>query len=99
MNLIRKIFGLNPKVNCHELITNGAILIDVRTPSEYANGKPKNSQNIPLDKIEGKMEKIKNLNKPIVLCCQSGMRSGRATTILKREGIDAHNGGGWHNFA
>lgn len=98
MSFLRKIFGLGPKVNCHELIANGAILIDVRTAGEYASGKPKKSQNIPLDKIGNKIDKIKKLNKPIVLCCQSGMRSGRATAMLKREGIDAHNGGGWNNF-
>ncbi|MBL4593174.1 MAG: rhodanese-like domain-containing protein [Flavobacteriales bacterium] len=99
MSLIRKIFGLGPKVNHHELIANGAILIDVRTPREYSNGKPTNSKNIPLDKIGGKIDKIKKLNKPIVLCCASGMRSGRATSMLKSNGIDAYNGGGWNKFA
>jgi len=99
MSLIRKIFGLGPKVDCHELIANGAILIDVRTAGEYKNGKPRNSKNVPLDTIGKKIDKIKKLNKPIVLCCQSGMRSGRATAMLKRQGIDAHNGGGWHNFS
>ncbi|MDG1477603.1 MAG: rhodanese-like domain-containing protein [Vicingaceae bacterium] len=98
MSFLRKIFGLGPKVDCHELLANGAVLIDVRTPAEYANGKPKNSKNIPLDTIGGKIDNIKKLNKPIVLCCQSGMRSGRATSILKREGIEAYNGGGWANF-
>ncbi len=99
MEILRKILGLGPKVDCHELLDNGAVLIDVRTPAEYANGKPKNSKNVPLDTIGGKIENIKKLNKTVVLCCQSGMRSGRATAMLKREGIDAHNGGGWHNFA
>jgi phage shock protein E len=99
MSLIRKIFGLGPKVNYHELIENGAILIDVRTPGEYTSGKPKNSKNIPLDKIGGKIDKIKALKKPVVLCCASGMRSGRATTMLKSKGIEAYNGGGWHKFA
>ena len=99
MSFLRKIFGLGPKVDCHELIANGAILIDVRTPGEYSNGKPRNSKNIPLDKIDGKMGDIKKLNKPVVLVCQSGMRSGRATSMLKNSGIEAYNGGGWHNFS
>lgn len=98
MSFLRKLFGLGPKVDCHELIANGAVLIDVRTPAEYSNGKPVNSKNIPLDKIGGKIDKIKKLNKPIVLCCQSGMRSGRATSMLKNKGVEAYNGGGWHNF-
>jgi rhodanese-related sulfurtransferase len=99
MSFLRKLLGLAPKVDCHELIANGAILIDVRTPAEYSGGKPKNSQNIPLDKIDGKIEKIKKLKKPIILCCASGMRSGRATSILKSNGIEAYNGGGWNKFA
>lgn len=99
MSLIRKIFGLGPKVDHHELIINGAILIDVRTPGEYSNGKPKKSKNIPLDKIGEKIEKIKKLNKPVVLCCASGMRSGRAATMLKNRGIEAYNGGAWHKFS
>jgi len=99
MSLIRKIFGLGPKVNHHELLANGAILIDVRTSDEYAIGKPKNSKNIPLNKIGSKIDKIKKLNKPVVLCCRSGMRSGQATSILKRNGIEAYNGGPWHKFS
>lgn len=98
MSLLRKIFGLGPKVNYHQLIANGAILIDVRTPGEFSHGKPKGAKNIPLDKISNEALKIKKLNKPVVLCCASGMRSGQATSILKRNGIEAYNGGGWYNF-
>jgi rhodanese-related sulfurtransferase len=99
MSLLRKLFGLGPKVNCHELIANGAYLIDVRTPTEFSQGKPKGAKNIPLDKINKEISKIKKLNKPIVLCCASGIRSGQATSMLKRNGVEAYNGGGWHNFS
>jgi len=98
MSFFRKLFCLGSKVDFYELIASGAILIDVRSPIEYAQGKPSNSQNIPLDKIEGKIEVIKKLNKTVVLCCASGMRSGRATSILKKNGIEAYNGGVWGNF-
>ena len=98
MSFLRKLFGLGPKVNCHELLHNGAILIDVRTPGEYAQGKVTGSQNVPLDKIKSQLKKIKDLNQPIILCCASGMRSGRATSILKQNGIEAYNGGPWNKF-
>ncbi len=98
MSLLRKLFGLAPKVNCHELIAKGAILIDVRTPAEFSQGKPKEAKNIPLDKISKELSKLKKLNQPIVLCCASGMRSRQATSILKSNGIEAYNGGGWYNF-
>ena len=100
MSVVRKIFGLGPKVDVHELLRNGAVLIDVRTPAEFSSGNAKGSTNIPLDKISTKIEKIKQLKKPVVLCCRSGMRSGQATSILKGAGItEAYNGGPWNKFA
>lgn len=98
MSFLRKIFGLGPKVDYQKLINNGALLIDVRTPKEYAQGNVSSSQNIPLDMISGKLKKIKALNKPIVLCCASGIRSARATSILKQNGVEAYNGGSWNKF-
>jgi rhodanese-related sulfurtransferase len=35
----------------------------------------------------------------VILCCASGMRSGRATKILRSEDLDAHNGGSWQTVA
>jgi rhodanese-related sulfurtransferase len=100
MSFLRKLFGLGPKVNHHELLANGAILIDVRTPAEFKQGNAKGSKNVPLDTIAGKAKKIEQLNKPVVLCCRSGMRSGQATAILKRKGLtEVYNGGPWNKFA
>lgn len=99
MSLFRKIFGLGQKVNCYELVQNGAVLIDVRTPAEFSQDHAKGSKNIPLDTIDQKVKKIQELNKPIVLCCRSGMRSGQATSILKQAGLqEVYNGGSWNNF-
>jgi phage shock protein E len=98
MNFIRKLFGLAPKVNCHELIKNGSVLIDVRTPSEYKQGNASGSENIPLTTLASKLQKIKTQNKPVVTCCASGLRSARAVSILKQNGIDANNGGSWKKF-
>lgn len=57
MSLLRKIFGLGPKVDYHELIANGAVLIDVRTPTEFSVGSAKGSKNIPLNTIGNKVKK------------------------------------------
>ena len=100
MSLLRKIFGLGPKVDHYELLANGAVLIDVRSPGEFEMGNAPGSKNVPLDKIMHKVKKLEQLNKPIVLCCRSGMRSGRATSMLKRHGIEeVYNGGPWHKFS
>ena len=99
MSFFRKLFGLGPKVDYKELVANGAILIDVRTVQEFQSHKATGSQNIPLDAINSKASKIKKLNKPVVLCCASGMRSGSAAMILKNKGItEVYNGGSYRKF-
>lgn len=78
-----------------EMLGNGAVILDVRSPGEYSTGHVKGSQNVPLDSLQHKIEKIKKLKKPVVTCCASGMRSGAAASMLKQNGIEAVNGGSW----
>jgi len=70
-------------------------IIDVRSRGEFAGGHVAGSINIPLDEIQGKVEEIKAMKQPIVLCCMSGNRSGQATYFLQAQGIDCENGGSW----
>jgi len=70
-------------------------VIDVRTPGEFMGGNVVGSINIPLNEIQQRMEEIRSLNQPIILCCASGNRSGFAAAFLKNFGIDCVNGGSW----
>lgn len=71
--------------------TPGALLIDVRTPEEYAAGHLPGSRNIPLDRISGaELER----ERPLFLYCHSGARSSQACALLKRRGYNAVNIGG-----
>lgn len=87
------VFG--PRVDVAPLIAQGARVIDVRSASEFAQGHAKHSENIPLDTLPGHMEEIKQSNKPIILVCASGARSGVALSMLKAVGVEAYNGGAW----
>lgn len=78
-----------------EYAEQGAIVVDIRTPGEFKSGHVKGSRNIPLQNIGAKTAELKKLNKPLILCCASGMRSAQATSILKNAGIDCVNGGSW----
>lgn len=71
------------------------MIIDVRTPGEFMGGNVAGSINIPLQEIPEKMEEIKKMEGPILLCCASGNRSGQATAFLRANGIDCENGGSW----
>lgn len=84
--------------NVKDFTDRNAIIIDVRTVGEFQQGHIKNSKNIPLNTISTKINEIKKLNKPVIVCCQSGMRSGQAAGILKSNGIEVMNGGGWQSL-
>ena len=88
-------FGLKAKVNFKEIYETGAIIIDVRTKGEFSQGNFKGSVNVPLDKINEGINNIKSKKKSVITVCKSGMRSGQATSILKRNGVEAYNGGSW----
>ena len=85
----------NKQKMIEDFTSRGAIIIDVRTKNEYANGAIIGSKNIPLQIISSKIKDIKKLNKPVITCCVSGMRSANAASILKQNDIEAINGGGW----
>lgn len=72
-------------------------VIDVRTPGEFSSGHLGESINIPLQEIDMRLDEIKAIKTPIILCCASGGRSGQATAYLKNQGIDCKNGGSWHD--
>lgn len=70
-------------------------IVDVRTTSEFIGGNAEGSINIPLQELQQRMDQIKNLKPPIVLCCASGHRSAQATQFLSQQGFECCNGGSW----
>jgi len=94
-NFLSKLFG-GTKVDYSELIKNGAVIVDVRTPQEFKSGHVKGSKNIPLQKIGNSISKLKG--KEVILVCRSGGRAGSAKGTLGRSGIVAHNAGAWQNL-
>lgn len=99
ITLLKKIFGLGPTVNYSELVEQGAIIVDVRSKSEFSGGHIKGAINIPVNVLSQHLEQLKDKNKTIITCCASGMRSASAKSILKSNGFKSvHNGGGWSSL-
>lgn len=97
LSFLKRIFGAGNSPEIEEKIKSGAYLVDVRSTSEFAGGSVRGAVNIPLNTIQNQIAKFKN-KKDIVVFCQSGMRSGQAVSILKKNGIqNVFNGGGWRN--
>ena len=59
-----------------------AILLDVRTPDEYAGGHMEGFGNIPLDDLRDRLDEIEP-GKPVYVTCQSGLRSYIACRFWK----------------
>lgn len=70
-------------------------IVDVRSPGEFMGGNVNGSVNIPLQELAGRMEDLKSLKQPLILCCASGNRSGMAQQILSQAGFECANGGSW----
>jgi rhodanese-related sulfurtransferase len=60
--------------------------VDVRTPGEYRGRNISQFQNIPLDQLPSKLDKLDKRKETYVIC-QSGMRSSRAAGILTKAGF------------
>ena len=80
--------------------TDGAVLLDVRTPDEYRQGHIPGSKNVPLQSISKVAGMIDNKSPPIFIHCLSGARSRQATAILQQMGYtNVKNIGGISAYA
>lgn len=71
-----------------QMAGQGALLIDVREPGEYAEGHAPGSVLIPLGQLQGRLAEIQaSRNEPVTLICHSGRRSARAAEILQQAGF------------
>ncbi len=71
-----------------KMIDDGASLVDVRTAGEFSSGHVAGAINIPVDQLQGRLSELGDKNKPVVVYCQSGMRSRSAATQLRAAGFE-----------
>ena len=85
-------------INCEEaqaLLTRGAQLVDVRTPGEYVAGALPGASNLPVEAIYQWANDL-DREKPVLLYCRSGARSGAARNFLRGLGFsEAYNLGAY----
>jgi len=78
------------------LVSEGALLLDVRTPAEFATGAPSGALNIPVQELATRLHELPR-DRTIVAYCHSGVRSANAVEKLVAAGFDAHDAGGVGN--
>jgi rhodanese-related sulfurtransferase len=73
-----------------QLINQGkSIVLDVREPSQFAVGHVRDAKNIPLKELPKRISELdKFKSKNVIVTCQTGMQSAKATTQLKKAGFN-----------
>jgi rhodanese-related sulfurtransferase len=102
MNVLRSLLGGAPQENqaLARMLKAGAVIVDVRTPAEFAQGHATNSRNVPLraDFTTRLHELGSDKSRPVVTCCRSGQRSASAAEMLTKAGYTSvMNGGPWQS--
>jgi phage shock protein E len=71
------------------------LIIDVRSPGEFATGHVRGSVNIPLERFADDVGKaVPDKSTPVILCCASGGRSGMACSFMQQMGYQQVSNGG-----
>ena len=76
---------INQGVNEYRSVP-GAVLLDVRTPQEYREGRIPGSKNLPLQAIGNVVSLVSDKAAPLFVYCYSGARSRQAVGALQRMG-------------
>jgi phage shock protein E len=71
----------------HELVAKGALLLDVRTPGEFQERHLEGAVNIPVQELDRRLAEVGAKDRPVVVYCRSGARSGRAKGMLEAAGF------------
>ncbi len=78
---MQKVSGTEAK----ELVQAGALIVDVRTPQEFAEGHIEGAVNVPVDVLESRLGEL-GTSEQVVVYCRSGARSARAAKIVAESG-------------
>lgn len=86
---LKKFGAVSPLLAVAKMNDSDTIVIDVREPEEFLKGHIENAINTPLGNLQVHLPKIEaNKNKPILIACQNGTRSGSAGKLLSKAGFE-----------
>ncbi len=87
------------RATAHRLVHEGALLVDVRTPEEFAMGAVPDAINVPVQVIAETIQDHATEDRTLVLYCVSGARSHVAAMMLRSFGYaKSYNLGGMDDW-
>lgn len=84
---LSKFMGKADPAAVHKLVEGGALLVDVRSPAEFAGGHLDGAKSIPVGELEARISELGAKDRDIVVYCASGARSGSAKRALESAGF------------
>jgi rhodanese-related sulfurtransferase len=70
------------------MVSQGALLLDVREPAEYAAVHAVNAKLLPLGQVGMRLQELEAYkDKPVAVICRSGRRSAQAVAMLQEAGF------------
>ncbi len=85
--ILSKLSHCEPGDKCWQLIEQGATVIDVRSPQEFASGHLPQALNVPLDTLATWITHINDPKQIFILYCGAGIRAQKGCDILAASGI------------
>ncbi len=75
-------------VHAQGMVKQGALLLDVREPDEFATEHAPTAQLIPLEQFSARMQEVAAYkDKPVIVMCRTGRRSAKAAQLLQDAGF------------
>ena len=82
-----------------QLVSEGALLLDVRTPQEFNAGHIEGAVNIPVQELASRIAELGSPDRAVVVYCRSGVRSHQAELYLESQGFAlVHDLGSYRNW-
>ena len=73
-----------------QLLADGAVVVDVREPMEFAEVHVPGAVLVPMGQLPGRLDEL-DRSEPVYLICRSGQRSAVMCDVLVAHGFDAVN--------
>jgi rhodanese-related sulfurtransferase len=77
--------GADRRAEVEVALGAGAVVVDVRSPAEFAQGHVPGALNLPVDGLAGRLAELP-AERMVVVYCASGARSARAAALLRGAG-------------